>query len=93
MLQDYYLSISFAQTISNPACLNPKSIPPIPENKLATLTFILHIPFLLYSNYIINYEELQKPNTINTITAWLLEYQNNLISANPSLQILLKEQI
>ena len=28
------LSISFAQTISNPACLKPKSIPPIPENKL-----------------------------------------------------------
>ena len=31
------LSISFAQTISNPACANAKSIPPIPANKLHTL--------------------------------------------------------
>lgn len=31
-------SKSLAHAISNPACSNPKSIPPIPENKLPTLS-------------------------------------------------------
>ena len=39
------LSISFAQTISQPACSNPKSIPPIPANMLPTLIF----PSIIFS--------------------------------------------
>ena len=37
--------------------------------------------------------ELKSPNMINSITTWLLKYQDDLISANSGLQILLKEQI